>query len=206
METKDRSVSFSSSYETDLDEGNKMVRNVWNFSHLCYLETEEKTLSKCSNRLETYRRTCELLEITRDWQIEEFLSTNHLVLNDRPFSLKEIRALVSALDKNFQSLVLHSVGLNFRSIEILCRALRKCFNLNLLVRFLLLLRLSIRFCRRKFSGLFGKSNRSTGVENFRRNDRKFFFTRLFIVDRLWNSWFIERSFRTTLSNWKFTRN
>ena len=90
-------------------------------------------MSKCSNRLETYRRTCELLEVTRDWQIEQFLSKNHLVLNDRSFSVNEIRALVSALDKNFESLVLHSVGLNFRSIEILCRALRKCFNLNLLV-------------------------------------------------------------------------
>ena len=88
---------------------------------------------QCSDRLDVYQRACELLDITADWQIRILLETDHIVLNDRSFSFNDIRALASAIDANLESFVLHSGGLDSRSIEMLCRGLKKCVHLNLLV-------------------------------------------------------------------------
>ncbi|CAF1628261.1 unnamed protein product [Rotaria magnacalcarata] len=83
-------------------------------------------------RVQIYEHCCQALDMTADWQIRALLPCDVITIIDRSFSFNDIRALATAIEVNLESLTLHTVGLTSRSTHLLCQALSKCINLNLL--------------------------------------------------------------------------
>ena len=86
------------------------------------------------DRVQIYEQSCRMLDITADRQLRDLLLTDQIVLIDQVLSFHEIRAFATAIGTNLQSLILNCVGLTSRSVHVLCLALNKCLQLNLLVR------------------------------------------------------------------------
>ncbi|CAF3582011.1 unnamed protein product [Rotaria socialis] len=85
-----------------------------------------------SARVQIYEHCCQTLDTTADWQIRALLPSDVITIIDRSFSFNDIRALATAIEANLESLTLNTVGLTSRSAHLLCQALCKCINLNLL--------------------------------------------------------------------------
>ncbi|CAF1632190.1 unnamed protein product, partial [Didymodactylos carnosus] len=82
-------------------------------------------------RSKTYENTCEMLDLSSDWQIRILLQYDNISISNRSFSFNDIRAFSSAIEanENLETLTLQSVGLTSRSTTILCKALQKCIHL-----------------------------------------------------------------------------
>ena len=84
-------------------------------------------------RIRTYENSCQMLDVTIDWQLRALLSSDNITIVNRSFCFNDIRAFSTAIETNLESLTLSSVGLTSRTINILCQGLNKCVHLNLLV-------------------------------------------------------------------------
>lgn len=86
------------------------------------------------NSIEIYEKSCELLDLTSDWQIRDLITSDHIEIVDRSFSFNDFRAFATAIEPNLQSLTLRAVGLTPRTLNVICRGLSKCAHLKLLVK------------------------------------------------------------------------
>jgi hypothetical protein len=84
--------------------------------------------------VQIYKRACQALSITNDWQVEQLLPTKHFVLIHRSLSFNEIHAFTLAIGTHIERLVLHSIGLTSRGVQLLSRELAKCIHLTIVVR------------------------------------------------------------------------
>jgi hypothetical protein len=84
-------------------------------------------------RIRTYENSCQILDITIDWQLRAVLASDNITILNRSFSFNDIRAFATAIESNLESLTLSSIGLTSRSINILCQGLNKSVHLKLLV-------------------------------------------------------------------------
>lgn len=84
--------------------------------------------------LEIYERSCELLDLTSDWQIRDLITSDHIEIIDRSFSFNDFRAFATAIEPNLQSLTLRAVGLTPRTLNVICQGLSKCAHLKFLVK------------------------------------------------------------------------
>jgi hypothetical protein len=80
-----------------------------------------------------YENSCEILDITIDWQLCTLLSSDNITVLNRSFYFNDIRAFAIAIEGNLESLTLSSVSLTSCSIIILCQRLNRCVHLNWLV-------------------------------------------------------------------------